>query len=175
VNHWKQSSGALLALVILIAACSGPGEAVPQGISQGARARDFTLESLDGSKVSLSDYEGKVVLVNLWATWCSPCRAEIPDLEAAYQAHKDRGLVILGVNIEDSLETVAPFVEEFDMSYPVVLDKDGELMKIYRVQGLPMSFIVDADGVIQVRHMGFLSGEQLASYLSQLLPLGAEN
>jgi thiol-disulfide isomerase/thioredoxin len=128
------------------------------------------MESLDGSEMSLSDHEGNVVLVNLWASWCSPCRAEIPDLEAAYQAHQDKGLVILGVNVEEPHETVAPFVEEFGMSYPILLDKAGELMKIYRVQGLPMSFIVDADGVIQVRHMGFLTGEQLDSYLADLLP-----
>lgn len=175
MNRWKQLVGLLLVFVVLTAACSGPGEAVSQGISQGARARDFRLESLDGSKVSLSDYEGKVVVVNLWATWCPPCRAEIPDLEAAYQDHKDKGLVILGVNIEEPAETVAPFVEEFEMTYPILLDSNGELMKTYRAQGLPMSFIVDADGIIQVRHMGFLSGEQLSSYLTRLLPLGAEN
>jgi thiol-disulfide isomerase/thioredoxin len=143
---------------------------VPQGINQGAKARDFTFESLDGSNVSLSDHEGSVVLVNLWATWCSPCRAEIPDLEAAYQSYKDEGFVILGVNVQEPQENVAPFVQEFDMSYPVLLDKDGELMKTYRAQGLPMSFIVDADGVIQVRHMGYLTGEQLESYLANLLP-----
>ena len=170
MNHWKRMSGALLVLLVLVVGCSGPGEAVPQGINQGSRARDFELESLDGSKVSISDYEGSVVLVNLWATWCSPCRAEIPDLEAAYQAHKDEGFVILGVNIEEPQENVAPFVQEFDMSYPVLLDKDGELMKIYRAQGLPMSFIVGADGVIQVRHMGYLAGDQLESYLANLLP-----
>ena len=74
------------------------------------------------------------------------------------------------MNIEEPRENVAPFVQEFAMSYPVLLDKDGELMKIYRAQGLPMSFIVDADGVIQVRHMGYLAGDQLESYLANLLP-----
>ena len=171
MNHWKLILAALLVLSVLIVGCSGPGEAVPQGINQGARARDFAFESLDSGKVSLSDHEGNVVLVNLWATWCSPCRAEIPDLEAAYQQYQDDGFVILGVNVEEPKETVAPFVEEFGMSYPVLLDKSGELMKIYRAQGLPMSFIVDADGVIQVRHMGYLTGEQLDSYLANLLPL----
>ena len=170
MNHWKHISVALLVLLVLVVGCSGPGEAVPQGINQGAQARDFSLESLDGSNVSLGDYEGSVVLVNLWATWCSPCRAEIPDLEAAYQEYEGEGFVILGVNIEEPKETVAPFVQEFEMSYPVLLDKNGELMKIYRAQGLPMSFIVDVDGVIQVRHMGYLTGDQLESYLANLLP-----
>ena len=171
MKHWQRIIAFLLILAVLVVGCSGPGEAVPQGINQGSRARDFTFASLDGSEVSLSDYEGNVVLVNLWATWCSPCRAEIPDIEAAYQTYLDEGFVVLGVNIEESREIVAPFVEEFDMSYPVLLDKTGELMKIYRAQGLPMSFLVDADGVIQVRHMGFLTGEQLESYLAELLPV----
>ena len=171
MNHRKRSAVLiLLALLVLVIGCSGPGEAVPQGINQGSRARDFAFESLDGSKVSLSDYEGNVVLVNLWATWCSPCRAEIPDLEAAYQKYQYEGFVILGVNVEEPRETVAPFVQEFGMSYPILLDKSGELMKIYRAQGLPMSFIVDAEGVIQKRHMGFLTGDQLESYLADLIP-----
>ena len=85
----RQKTGlfsALLLLIFVVAACSGPGSAVPQGINEGTRARDFTLRTMDGSKASLSDYRGNVVLINFWATWCAPCRAEIPDFEAAYQS-----------------------------------------------------------------------------------------
>jgi peroxiredoxin len=154
----------------VLAACAGPGEAAPEGVLEGTRAKGFELESLEGDLVSLGDYRGSIVLVNLWATWCQPCREEIPDLLAAYDEHKDAGFLVLGVNVEESVETVAPFVEEFGITYPVLMDKDAEILKAYRAQGLPMSFIVDRDGMIRVRHTGYLSEEQLQSYLAQLLP-----
>jgi len=170
MRHWKSLVGALLFLAAILVACSGPGEALPQGVSEGSRARDFSLHDLHGDEVSLSDYEGQVVLVNFWATWCGPCRAEVPDLEAAYRAHRDEGFVVLGVNIEEPPETVRPFVEEFGVTYPVVLDSKGQLVEAYRARGLPTSFIVDPEGVIRVRHVGFLSAAQLAQYLQSLLP-----
>jgi cytochrome c biogenesis protein CcmG/thiol:disulfide interchange protein DsbE len=151
-------------------ACTGPGSAAPQWINVGNRARDFTLSSLDGSEVSLSDYRGDVVLVNFWATWCAPCRAEIPALEAAYQARKDDGLVVLGVNIQESSQVIEPFAEEFAMSYPVLLDEQSRVMEAYRGLGLPMSILVDRDGVIQVRHVGILTAAQLESHLAKHLP-----
>lgn len=171
MSRWQRLAGLLFILAVVVVACGGAGGAVPQqGITQGSLARDFTLYDLDGNEVSLSDYEGDVVLVNLWATWCAPCRDEIPDLEAAYQANKDKGFAVLGVNIEEPAETVAPFVEELNMTYPVLLDENGEVIKTYRAQGLPMSLILDQDGVIQVRHMGYLTDAQLDRYLKKLLP-----
>jgi thiol-disulfide isomerase/thioredoxin len=120
----------------------------------------------------LSDHLGSIVLINFWATWCAPCRAEIPDLEAAYRAHKDSGFVVLGVGVEDPRQGIESFVAEMDMTYPVLLDESGTLMKEYRGSGLPMSVLVDRDGIIQVRHMGYLSATQLESYLSRLMPVG---
>jgi peroxiredoxin len=162
----------LLALALGLASCSstGPGSAVPQGINEGTRARDFTLKAMDGSKASLSDYRGGPVLINFWATWCAPCRAEIPDFEAAYQAHKDEGFVVLGVNVEESQQAVESFVAEVGMTYPVLLDEHGQVMREYRSQGLPMSLLLDEEGVIQVRHVGLLSGDKLEEYLGKVLP-----
>ena len=85
--------------------------AAPSGINEGNRARDFTLETLAGDEVSLSDYVGNVVLINFWATWCPPCRAEIPDLEATYRARQAAGFVVLGVNVDESRAEVQPFVD----------------------------------------------------------------
>jgi peroxiredoxin len=169
VKNWKYIAAVLLILAVMMAACSGPGSAASQGISVGNRARDFTLESLDGGKVSLSDYRDQVVLVNLWATWCPPCRAEIPDLEAAYRAHRDEGFVVLGVNVEESVQAIEPFVTNLDMTYPVLLDERGQVMNDYRALGLPMSLLVDREGVIQERHVGILTASQLERYLSELL------
>ena len=170
MGNTKRLAIALLLLVTTVVACTGPGSAVARGINVGNRALDFALQSLDGKQVSLNDYKGNVVLINFWATWCGPCRAEIPDFEAAYRTHKGAGFVVLGINLQESPQTIEPFVASMDMTYPVLLDESGQVMAEYRARGLPMSLILDRDGVIQVRHMGFLTAGQLDDYLAQLLP-----
>jgi peroxiredoxin len=170
VNGWKRPAGLLLILALIVVACTGPGSAAPRGIAEGNRARDFTLEALDGTKISLSSYEGSVVLLNFWATWCPPCQAEIPGLEAAYQAHEDEGFVILGVDVEESRDTVEPFVARLQMTYPILLDENGKVVQEYRARGLPMSILLGRDGTIQVRHIGYLSSGQLDEYLMDVLP-----
>jgi peroxiredoxin len=170
VITWKRYAGTLLILAMMVAACSGSEAGEPQGVNEGNRARDFTLEALDGNTVSLEDHRGSVVLVNFWATWCAPCRAEIPDIQAIYDERQGDGFVVLGVNVEETREQVEPFVNEFNISYPVLLDESGRLLKMYRAMGLPMSVIVDQEGVIHARHIGYLSATQLERYLAELLP-----
>lgn len=170
MRDWGRFAVILLAVVVTAVACTGRGAALPQGINEGNRARDFTLEALDGTNVSLQDYLGSVVLINFWATWCPPCADEIPDLQATYEARKDDGFVVLGVNVEESREVVAPFVASYDVTYPVLLDETGNVIKMYRALGLPVSVIVDQDGVIQVRHVGYVTAAQLEGYLAELLP-----
>ena len=176
MRNWSQivgsllfRAGVLLLLAVALAACGDGGSEQPQGVRQGSYALDFTLKNLDGEEVSLSDYEGKVVVINFWATWCPPCRAEIPDLEAAHQTFAEEGLVILGVNVEDPARAVEPFLAEMGMTYPVVLDETGKVMKDYRTPGLPTSVILDREGVIRARHVGVLTAEQLDNYLQQVL------
>ncbi len=168
MGNWKPAAAVLLLLAVLVGACGGGASAGSTGVNQGNLASDFALQAIDGSEVSLSDYRGDVVLVNFWATWCPPCRAEIPDLEAAYQARRDDGFVVLGINVEEPREAVAPFAQAIGMSYPVLLDRGGQVMKMYRAPGLPISLILDRDGVIRVRHVGFLTREQLEDYLAKL-------
>jgi peroxiredoxin len=174
VKYWLRFVGVFLILILGVVGCAEPtaeAEAeMPEGIGTGNRARDFTLRSLDGAKVSLSDYRGNVVLVNFWATWCAPCRAEIPDFEEAYQAYKDEGFVILGVNEQESPDIIEPFLAEMGATYPVLLDEQGQVMSEYRVLGLPTSLLLDQDGVIQTRHTGILSIAQLETQLAKLLP-----
>lgn len=164
------NGGLFLVLAVALVACGGAQGAALLGVNEGNQARDFTLEALDGTEVSLSDFKGRVVLINFWATWCAPCRAEVPDLQAAYEARQGDGFVVLGVNVEESRPAVESFVAEFDMTYPVLLDETGDVLKLYRAIGLPMSIVVDQEGLIQARHIGYLSEGQLEDYLEQVLP-----
>ena len=141
-------------------------EAAPQ---TGFLAPDFTLTSLDGSAVRLSDLRGKPVLINFWATWCGPCRAEMPHIQAAFETHSDDGLIVLGVNQMESLPSVASFVQEFGLTFPIPLDDDGTASQAYQVRGLPKSFFVDADGVIRDSFTGPMSAGLIESKLQTIL------
>ena len=169
MSNWKYVVASLLLLALSLAACAGEDPPEATGINLGRVAVDFTLEALDGTEVSPSQYRGDVVLINFWATWCPPCRAEIPDIEDAYRARKDEGLVVLGVSVEQSRSSVAPFVELAGMTYPVLLDELSQVYNTYRAPGLPMSLLLDKDGVIRVRHVGQLSRAQLDKYLDEVV------
>ena len=132
-------------------------EDVPVGLEVGNRAPDFQLETLDGKEVKLSDFRGSRVMVNFWATWCPPCRAEMPDMEKFYQ---DKDVVILAVNLtdtENSLENVEEFREDFGLSFPILLDKDLEVANLYAIQPIPTSYMVDSNGIITNMAFGALN------------------
>ena len=123
---------------------------------EGFLAPDFTLNTLDGYQVTLSDLRGKIVVINFWATWCLPCRAETPALEKAYEQYEDSGVVILGVNLtnQDLISDVEAFVQEFSLTYPILLDRDGSAVYLYRVNGLPSTFFINRQGVIRTVVVG---------------------
>ena len=129
---------------------------VPEGASRtgvapqsGFRAPDFALDTLEGRRVRLSDLRGQVVLVNLWATWCGPCRAEMPALERVWQAYRDQGLVVLAVNQREAPERVQDFVAELGLTFSVLLDRNGSVGTSYRMRALPTTFFVGRDGAIR--------------------------
>lgn len=137
----------------------------------GDKAYNFALTDLDGRAVTLSDFAGQPVLVNFWATWCPPCRLEMPEFERAFQAHQEDGLVILAINEYEDAETVRSFFsDEMGFSYTALLDADGEVGKAYGAVGLPASFFVSPEGEITAVHRGLLTEAQLNSYLADLLP-----
>src|SRR5579859_2885585 len=137
----------------------------------GAPAPDFTLKSLDGQQVTLSQLKGHPVLINFWASWCPPCRLEMPDLVKAYTAHKAEGFVLLGLNATalDTLPDIKAFVKEFGMTFPVLLDQDGSVEALYRLRGLPLSVFVDRKGIIRRLNIGAMSADQIEQYIGEIL------
>ena len=122
-------------------------------------APDFTLRDLKGNQVSLSDFRGQPVVLNFWATWCSPCRVEIPHLEALYTKYKDQGLVVIGMNTETDYMKVKRFAEP-QISYTVLLD-GGTQAQGYDVSGIPCTYYIDKEGIIQYRSVGFGPGDEV--------------
>lgn len=117
----------------------------------GFLAPDFELQTLDGKTVKLSDLRGQAVLVNLWATWCPPCRAEMQTLETVYQDYKEQGFTVLAVNMtsQDDAQAIRPFVDERRLTYPILLDETGEVGRAYEMKSLPSSFFIDRQGIIR--------------------------
>jgi thiol-disulfide isomerase/thioredoxin len=134
----------------------------------GARAPNFILQDLNGLLLELDDFGEKVVLLNFWATWCGPCRLEMPLLERYYQELADQGFVILAINLGESAEEVEAFMDELGLTFPALLDPDGNVSELYRVIGYPTSVLIDTQGSIQAIHIGILSELQLDKYLSQV-------
>jgi cytochrome c biogenesis protein CcmG, thiol:disulfide interchange protein DsbE len=126
-------------------------------------APDFVLQALDGSSVQLSDLRGRPLLINFWATWCTSCRSEMPELITAYEANQKTGLVMLAVNLREANDRVRPFVDEYGMPFPVLLDKRGEVARTWRIggpnQGLPSSYFIDRDGVVRKVVFGAMSAK----------------
>lgn len=116
---------------------------------EGALAPDFLLEQLDGPDLRLSDFRGQPVVLNFWATWCSPCRKEMPQLVEAYDTYKDEGLVVIALNMQEGRTIAQNFADDYGMDFPVVIDRDGEMWDRYRALGLPTTYFIDSDGVIQ--------------------------
>lgn len=121
--------------------------AAPQ---QGFLAPDFELNTTSGETVKLSDLRGQAVLVNLWATWCPPCRAEMQSIEKVYNEYKDQGFVVLAVNMtyQDDASRVMPFITEQGLTFPIVLDETGDMAQAYQLRSLPSSYFINRDGII---------------------------
>ena len=136
----------------------------------GKPAPDFTITSLDGkSSLTLSDLKGKPVILNFWASWCVPCRVEAPFLESAWRAYGDRGVVFIGVDIQDSERDALAYIREFDVTYPNGTDTKGRITVSYGVSGIPVTFFVDKKGIVVRRWVGALKHQQLIDWVNELL------
>lgn len=134
----------------------------------GEPAPDFTLRTLDGKKVSLRDFRGNTVLINFWATWCPPCRVEMPAIQAVYEEKKGQGFVVLAVNLQEESAVAARFAEEFRLTFPILLDERGQVAALYQLRGLPTSYFVDGAGVVRALRVGDMNRSFIEARLKDL-------
>ena len=137
-----------------------------EGDDQRRQEADFTLTDLQGKTWSLRELKGKVVLVNFWATWCPPCRKEMPDLNTLYQRFKDQGFVVLAISDEDA-DKVKPFIAERNISYPVMLDPGRKVNELFQVEGIPKSFVYDREGKLVAQSIDMRTQKQFLEMLGQ--------
>lgn len=156
---------AAAAATLLLAATSAGA-----GIGSGAPAPAFRLNSTLGKPVSLADYRGQVVLLNFWASWCGPCRTEMPILEQIYKRYKAMGVTLIGVNVEPDSAAGLEWLKATPVSFPILFDTDSAASKLYDVEGMPNTVIVDRHGNVRYIHRGYKAGAE-NEYMDQLRAL----
>ena len=144
-----------LAILITIATTS-----LAQAASVSGPAPNFTLKSLDGKNLNLSEMRGDVVLINFWASWCGPCRLEMPLLNALHNKYAPLGFTVLGVNVEENSDDARGFLFNFPVDFPVLLDNKNKVSKQYNVIAMPTTVVVDRDGNMRFLHQGYKSGDE---------------
>jgi peroxiredoxin len=168
---------ALVTVPVLLnrSSAAGDGSIVTAGgapsckVSHGKANLAFTLKDMHGATVNLADYKGKVVLLNFWATWCGPCKVEIPEFVRAYEAYKDQGFVVLGVSIDDTAEQLQAFAKQYKVTYPMLLNQENVEEAYGPIYGVPVSFFIGRDGLICRKQMGEVRHEMLEQELKSLL------
>ncbi len=151
---------ALLSLAAALPLALGTAPVASAKVAENAPAPAFTLSAVGGQKVSLSQYKGQVVMINFWATWCGPCRQEMPLLDAMYKKYKKMGFTLIGVNVEPDSKAAEAFLKTMPVSFPVAFDPDSSISKLYSVQGMPSSIIIDRKGNARVIHRGYRPGDE---------------
>ncbi len=158
------------ALPLLLAGAVGSANAAVQ---MSAAAPDFTLRSVGGANLRLQEQRGQVVLVNFWATWCGPCRQEMPHLNTLYSKYRSSGFVLLGVNIDDDPRAAADLATKLGVRFPVLLDTDKKVSRVYDMSAMPATLLIDRDGRVRHIHRGYRDGvektyeEQVRSLLKE--------
>ena len=143
-----------------------PGELEPAP-EIGRLAPDFTLADLEGNPVSLSDFQGKAVFINFWATWCPPCRAEMPEIEDLHQKYKDQDVAVIGVNLFEPQDKVREYVQRGGFNWTFVIDTTGEVTRNYGISALPTSFFLDSQGTIRAVNIGPMTERLMEAKLAE--------
>jgi peroxiredoxin len=149
-----------------------PGTPPLEPLAARQAAPGFSLPSLRGpERISLADFRGQVVVLNFFASWCGPCALEAADLERAWQANRDRGVVFLGVAIQDQADDARAFLQRHNVTYPALIDTAGHVMQAYRVTAIPTTFFIDSEGRITGRHAGIFVGDEGVARLTERIEL----
>jgi peroxiredoxin len=161
---------------LIVAAClvglyalSRHAPAKPKQGQSGSLAPDFTVTDLDGRKLNLSDFRGKVVLLDFWATWCTPCRSEIPHFVEMQNKYGPRDFQVIGISMDDDAKPVREFYQQYKLNYPVALGDDKLAERFGGVLGLPVNFIIDREGRVHARHLGATDVSVFDNEVSELL------
>lgn len=139
-------------------------------VEAGKPAPDFSLVNTDGEMVQLSDYRGQGVFINFWASWCEPCKEEMPDMQRQYELQKDKGVEILAINIAESELRATNFAERLNLTFPILLDRDRSVTRQYDFIPLPTSFFVDAEGIVVAKIEGMMSEEIIKEHMEMIQP-----
>lgn len=190
INHYRLEAGLIVALLCLIAwsiwryaaqQSADLSDNLPPAVAAfqtaslatvGETAPDFNLSTLEGGEISLAEHLGRPVLLNFWASWCGPCRTEMPMLNSAYHEYYNEGLTVLAINLshQDTLASVRQFVETYQVEMPVLLDTTGEVSDdLYGARGLPMSVFIDRSGIVRHIYIGAISQDALDQYLNVIM------
>jgi len=136
----------------------------------GTKGPEFKLADIVGKEVSLEQLKGKVIFLDFWATWCAPCRDELPELEALFKKYQGQGLIVIGVNVDATAAIIAKFLDKKHITFPMLIDAKGEAGDAYRVTGLPTAFLINRDGFIRYRHGGY-GKEYIKMYEKEIIEL----
>jgi peroxiredoxin len=136
----------------------------------GDKAPDFELVDMNGKTHQLSDYQGQGVFLNFWGTWCKPCEREFPLMDKQYQVYKDKGVQILAVNIAESDFVVQQYIDQRDLTFPVLIDKTKSVMESFNINPLPTTFLINSEGKIEKIITGEMTEENIKSYMEQIQP-----
>ena len=159
----------VLAIVFYKAARRHSAQTLPVSAAGHSLAPDFSLTDLNGQPLNLASYRGKVVLLDFWATWCTPCRAEIPHFVEYQNNYRPQGLQIIGISMDDDLKPVGPFYKEYKMNYPVALGNDKLAEAYGGILGLPVTFLIGRDGHIQAKYVGAVDISTIEQGIKSLL------
>ena len=153
-HGWRAFAAATLLAIVGLPSCAPMENAGPPKI--GAPAREYAAMTLSGENVTLESLKGKAVLLNLWATWCTPCRMETPYLQSVFEEYRDQGFEIVGISMDtgDAADDVAMFVDEYAVTYTILHDPQMRGMELYQVLGLPATFLIDREGILRWMRYG---------------------
>ncbi|MCW8914817.1 MAG: TlpA family protein disulfide reductase [Magnetovibrio sp.] len=154
MNNLITSVRVAVAAFMMLGAIAAQADELLNPMDGKPMAPEFTLVNLDGEKQSLADFKGKVVIVNFWATWCPPCRAEMPSMQRAWNVIKDKGVVMLAIHVGGNEDKIWSFVGDYELDFTVLIDADSKVADAWPMKGLPSTFVVDPEGRIVYRAIG---------------------